>query len=173
MSLLNLYYKNTVLRFVWYPLKSIQLFFKFIFIYPASTNSKEQHHHFLHDHHCHRWVYHIYTTKVWFLGLCDKVDIYSTRLKVYIYLPSINTQQQTTASFSLWLPLSQVTLPYWYYENTVSRLVWYCLVFIELILKFISVYTASKHSNKKRAQFSSKSPFSRVRLLHWYYKIRF
>ena len=45
VSLIYLYYKNTVLRFMWYCLVFIQLNFKFTFIYPASTHSDEQQHH--------------------------------------------------------------------------------------------------------------------------------
>ena len=37
VSLLYWYYKNTVLRFVWYSLVFIQLVLKPIYIYPAST----------------------------------------------------------------------------------------------------------------------------------------
>ena len=29
------------------------------------------------------------------------------------------------------MPFSRVSAPYWYYENTVLRFVWYCLVFIQ------------------------------------------
>ena len=71
----------------------------------------------------------------------------SSHFKVYIHLPCINTQRQTTAPFSLWLPLSRVSLLYWYYENKVWRFVWYGLVFIHIILEFISIYPALTHSD--------------------------
>ena len=78
---------------------------------------------------------------------------WSSYLKVYIHLPFINTQRQTTASFSSWLPLSQASLLYWYYKNTFLRFVWHRFVFIRLILKFISIYPASIHSNKQQHHF--------------------
>ena len=71
---------------------------------------------------------------------------WSSYLKVYIHLTCINTQQQTTSPFSSWLLLSRVSLIYWYNGNTVLRLVWYRLVLILIILKFISIYPASTHT---------------------------
>ena len=78
---------------------------------------------------------------------------YSSHFKFFIHLPCINTQPKTTASFKLWLPLSQVSLLYWYYKNRVLRLVWYRLVFIQLILKFIFIYPALTHSNEQQHHF--------------------
>ena len=69
----------------------------------------------------------------------------SSCLKVHIHLRYINTQQQTITSFYLWLPFSRVSLICWYYENTVLRFVWYRLVFIQIIIKFISIYPTSTH----------------------------
>ena len=78
---------------------------------------------------------------------------YSSHFKFYIHLTCINTQRQTTAPFSLWLPLSRVSLLYWYYENTFLSFLWYRLVFIQLILKFIYIYPASTHSDKQQHHF--------------------
>ena len=74
-------------------------------------------------------------------------------LKVYIHLLCINTHRQTTTPFSLWILSSQESLPYWYYENTVLRFVWYRLVFIHLVFKFISIYPSSTHSNEQHHYF--------------------
>ena len=75
---------------------------------------------------------------------------YSSHFKVYIHWTCINTQQQTTSPLYSWLTLSRVSLLYWYYEDTVLRFVWYCLVFIQLILKCISINPASTHSDKQQ-----------------------
>ena len=42
---------------------------------------------------------------------------------------------------------------YWYYKNTVLRFVRYRLVFDNLILKFISIYSTSAHSDKNSTIF--------------------
>ena len=71
-----------------------------------------------------------------------------SNFKVYIHWPLIDTKQQTTSPFSSWFTFSWVSLLYWYYENMVLRFVWYHLVFIQLILKWISIYLASTHSDE-------------------------
>ena len=71
----------------------------------------------------------------------------SSCLIVYIHLRHINKQRRTTTPFSLWYPLSQLSLLCWYYKNTVLRFVWYRLVFIQLIIEFISIYPASTNSD--------------------------
>ena len=45
VSALYWYYKNTVLRFVWYRFAFIEFILKFIYIHPESTQREEQHHH--------------------------------------------------------------------------------------------------------------------------------
>ena len=72
---------------------------------------------------------------------------WSSYLKVYTHLRCIDTQRQTTTPFSLWLPSSRVSILCWYYKNTFLRFVWYCLVFIQLVIKLISIYPESTHSN--------------------------
>ena len=80
---------------------------------------------------------------------------WSSCLKFYIHLLCINTQLRTTTLFSLWSPLEQVSLPYWNYKNMVLSFVWYRLVFIQLILKFIFIYPASTHSDKQYHHLTS------------------
>ena len=78
---------------------------------------------------------------------------YSSNFKVYIHLLCINTQRQTTAPFFWCLPLSRASLLYWYHKNKVLRFVWHFLVFIHLILKFISIYPALTHRDEKQHHF--------------------
>ena len=66
VNALYCYYKNMVLRFMWYSLVFDHLIWKCISIYPALTHSDKQQHHFLCDRHCHGWVYYIDTTKIRF-----------------------------------------------------------------------------------------------------------
>ena len=148
-SLLYWYYKNMVLRFVRYRLVFNNLIWKFISINPAWTHRDEQQHHFLRDRHCNGWVYSIDTREIRFLGLYDNVWFFPSHFKVYTHLLCINTQWQTTAPFYLWLPLSRVSLLYWYYKNMVLMFVWYGLVLIHLILNFIPIYPALKHSDEQ------------------------
>ena len=61
VSLLYVYYKNTVLRLVWYRLVCIKLNIKFISVYKASTNSDKQQHHLLS-----LTPYHLATVKRWY-----------------------------------------------------------------------------------------------------------
>ena len=78
---------------------------------------------------------------------------YSYHFKVYIHLPCINAQNLKTAPFYLLSPLSRVSLPYWSYKNTILRFVWYCLIFIHLILKLISIYSALTHNDEQQHHF--------------------
>ena len=78
---------------------------------------------------------------------------YSTYFRVYIYLPYINTHRLTTAPFYSWFPLSRVSALHWYDINTVLRFVWYRLVFIQLILKFIYIYLTKTQSDEKQHHF--------------------
>ena len=56
---------------------------------------------------------------------------------------------------SLWLSLSQVSLLYWYKENTVLRFVPYILVFIHLILLLRSIYPALTQQDNQQHHFLS------------------
>ena len=87
---------------------------------------------------------------------------WSSCLKVYIHLLCINTQRRTTIPFSSWSSLSQVSLLCWYYKNTVLRIVWSCLVFIQLIIKFISIYSTSSNSNKQQHHSTSLMSYNLV-----------
>ena len=80
---------------------------------------------------------------------------WSSCLKVYIHLRCINTQKNRTTQFDSWSPLSQVNLLSWYYENAFLRFVWYRLVLIQLIIKFISIYPASTHSDEQHHHLKS------------------
>ena len=68
---------------------------------------------------------------------------------------AFNTQQRTTTPFSSWSPLSRFSLLWWSYKNTVLRFMWYRLVFIQLIKKFISVYPASTHRDEQHHHLKS------------------
>ena len=83
------------------------------------------------------------------------VGFWSSYLKFYIHLLCINTQERTTRTFSLWFPSSRVSLLWWYYANTVERFIWYCLVFIQLVIKLISIYPASTHNNEQQHHSTS------------------
>ena len=91
--------------------------------------------------------------KYGFKVCATSLGFWSSYLKVYINLTCINKQQQTASPFPSWWPLSRVSLLYWYCGNTVLRFVWHHLVFIRLILKFISIYPASIHSDKQHHYF--------------------
>ena len=102
---------------------------------------------------------------VWrFLWYCS---IFTNHFKVYSHLPCINTQRHSTSTFSTKFPSSRVSLIYWYYKNTVLRFVWYCLVFIQLILKFVYMYPASTQKWRTTAEFYLLSQLSQASLLHW------
>ena len=75
---------------------------------------------------------------------------WSCCFKVYIHLRIINTQRGTTTPYYSWLSLSWISLLCWYYKYTLLRFVWYRLVFIQLIIKFVSIYPASKHRDKQQ-----------------------
>ena len=66
MIALYCYYKNIVLRFVWYRLVFDHLVWKFIFTYASLTHSDEEQHKYLCDWHSHEWVYYFDTTQIWF-----------------------------------------------------------------------------------------------------------
>ena len=85
---------------------------------------------------------------------------WSSCLKFYIHLLCINTQRWTTTPFSLWFPSSRVSLLCWYYKNAVLRFVWYCLVFIQIIIKFISIYPASTHIDKQQHHLTSLKSYN-------------
>ena len=138
-----------------------------IFIYAALTHRDKQQHHFRRDCHSHGLLYYVVLWKYSFIVCVISFGFYSTHYKFYIRLPCINTQQRTTepvditrintqqrttTPFSSWSPSLRVSLLCWYYENTVLRFVWYRLVFIQLIINFISVYPASTHSNEQQHQ---------------------
>ena len=122
---------------VWFLFVSFQFFYPFTLYQHTSTNNRIVF-----------FVIAIFTGEFTILILQKygfKVYVilfgfYSTHFKVYIHLPCINTHRGTTTPFSLWSPLSWVSLPYCYDKNMVLRFVWYCLVFIQLVLKFISIY---------------------------------
>ena len=84
---------------------------------------------------------------------------WASYLKVYIHLPWIKTQQWKTPSFSSRSLLTRMSLIYWYYKNTVLRFVWYCLVFIQLNLKVVSIYPESTHSNEQHQHSKSLLPY--------------
>ena len=79
----------------------------------------------------------------------------SSSWKLYIHLRCNNTQRRTTTQFSLWSPSSRVSLLCWYYKNTVLKFVWYHSVFIQLIIKFVSIYPASTHIRKHHHHVTS------------------
>ena len=58
----------------------------------------------------HRWVQCIFNTKIWYYGLCCFFWFQSYCLIVCVHLRCINTQRWTTTPFSLWLPLSRVSV---------------------------------------------------------------
>ena len=96
----------------------------------------------------------LFLLKIYGFKVCVvSFGFWSSCLKVYIHLLCIDTQRWTTTPFFLWSPLSQVSLLCWYYKNMVSRFVWYRLIFIQLIIKFISVYPASTHSDNQQHHF--------------------
>ena len=84
---------------------------------------------------------------------------WSSCLKFHIHLLWINTQRQITTPFYSWLPSSRVSLLCCYYEHTVRSFVWYCLVFIQLIMKFISICLASTHGNKQHQHLTSLTSY--------------
>ena len=97
------------------------------------------------DRHLLGWVHCIVTMKI-FLKISSVLFVFwSYCLEVYIHLRCIHTQQRTTTPFSSWSISSQVSLLSWYYQNTAWRFVWYCLVFIQIVINFIFVYPASTH----------------------------
>ena len=85
-----------------------------------------------------------YGFKVW----CIPFGFYSSHFILYIHLPWMNTQRQTTATFSSQSPFSLVSLLYWYYKNRVLRFVCYSFVLILLVLNFIYIYPEEAHSRK-------------------------
>ena len=87
------------------------------------------------------------------------IAFWSSCLKLYIHLCYINTHQQTTSQFSLWLPLSRVSLLFWYNKNTVLRFVWYFLVCTQLIINSISIHPASTHSDKQQHHLTSLTSY--------------
>ena len=101
MSVLNCYYGNTVLRFVWYRLVFYNLVWKLIFIYDALTHSYEQQHGLIWDFHRRGWVYYDDTNGIRFKDFVKWFGFYLTNYKVYIHLPCINTQKLTTAPLNI------------------------------------------------------------------------
>ena len=85
---------------------------------------------------------------VWFVLFF--FGFWSSCLIIYIHLRCINTQIWTTTPFSLWLPLSPVSLLWWYHNNRGLRFVWFCLISIQLIIKFIPIYPAYSHSDEQQ-----------------------
>ena len=74
---------------------------------------------------------------------------YSSCFKVYIHLPCINTQRQTTAPFLFVITIVTgefTILELWKY---VFRFFVILFSFFYLILKFISIYPESTHSDKQ------------------------
>ena len=91
----------------------------------------------------------------------------SSSLKVFIHLRCIITQRQTTTPVHLWFRLSRVILLCWYYKNTVLWFVWYCLVFIQIIIKFIFIYPAWTPSNKQHHHLTSLTSYHLVTAECW------
>ena len=83
-------------------------------------------------------------------------------LIVYIHLRWINTQQQAITPFSLLSPLSWMSVLCCTIKNTVLRFVWIRLIFIQLIIKFISIYPASNHKNYKNQISTSVTSYNLV-----------
>ena len=77
---------------------------------------------------------------------------------IYIYTALTHTKQ-TTLPFSLFMPFSRLSLLCWYYKNTVLWFVWYCLVYIQLNFKFISIYPASTHSDNQQHHLTSLTSY--------------
>ena len=97
-----------VLGFVLFCLVFDHIVWSFIFIYAALTHSNKKQHHFHHDCHCHGWVYYVVLLKYGFKICVISFDFYWTRNKVYIHLPFIVTQQQTTVPFYITHVLSSI-----------------------------------------------------------------
>ena len=116
--------------------------------------------------HCHGWEHFFLLQKCGIKVCAVLFGFCSSCLIVYIDWYFITTQQQTTTPLWLWLPSSQVNLLCWYYENTVLRLVWYCLIFIQLIIKFISIYPESTHSNEQQHHLKSLMSYYLVTAKH-------
>ena len=84
---------------------------------------------------------------------------WSSCLIVYIHLRYINTQWHTITPIYSWSPSSRVSLLCRYYENRVLRFVWFRLIFIQLIIKFISIYPASTHSDEQQHHSTSLTSY--------------
>ena len=140
VSLLYWYYKNTVLRLcdiVWFLIILFESLYPFTLHQHTSMNNST----IFFVTAIVTGEFNILILRKYGFKVCAILfGFYLSCFKVYINSPCINTQRQTTAQFSLWSPLSRVSLLYWYYENTVLSFVWYHLVFIQLIFKFISIY---------------------------------
>ena len=88
-----------VWRFVLFFLVFDHIVSYFMFICAELTHIDKQQHHFHRDRHRHRWVYYVVIQKYSFKVCVISFDFHSTHYKVYIHLPCIITQQQTTAPF--------------------------------------------------------------------------
>ena len=111
------------------------------------------------DQHCHMWV-HFFVSKKYCFKVCVVLfGFWSSCMKVYSHLTCINTQQQKTTPFSFWLLLSWVSLLCWYYNNTFLRFVWYRLVFIQLVLKFIYLYPTPTHRVEQQHHLTSLTSY--------------
>ena len=92
---------------------------------------------------------------------------WSSCLKVYIRVCFINTQRWTATPFSLRLPFLWVSLICWYCASKVLRFVWNCLVFIQLVIKFISIYPASTHSDEHQKNLTAHTSYHLSIAKHW------
>ena len=88
---------------------------------------------------------------VWFLIILFDI-LYSFTLHYYT----------ATKNITIFIVIAIVTIEctMLYYENTVLRLVWFSLIFIELIIKFISIYPASSHIDEQKHHSTSLTSYN-------------
>ena len=70
-------------------------------------------------------------------------------LIVYINLHCINTAKNNNTIFIV-IAIVTGECTMLYYENTVLSFVWFCLILIQLVIKFISIYPESSHRNEQQ-----------------------
>ena len=101
LSALYCYYKNMVLRFLWYRLVFDYLVWKFATFYAALTHRDKQKNHFICDCHSQEWVYYVDTMRNGFKVCVISFGFNWTHYNDCIHLPRNNTQQLTTSSLEI------------------------------------------------------------------------
>ena len=99
-----------VLRFVLFRLVFDHIFDIVYIIYSGLKHIDEQQNNFHCDCHCHGWVYYVVLQKYGFKVCVIWFDFYSTHYKVFIHIPCIITQQQTTTPFNITHVISSCNL---------------------------------------------------------------